>query len=494
MIFKRGKVAFKPVFFSSSSVVMARWDGMGEPLQWIDHNLTKCWRVSAASTLFAMPVSFAFRLSVLAAACAGLSACSTLNNATGRIAGLVTPYKVEVVQGNFVSKEQKDALQVGMPRAQVRDILGAPLVASAFHADRWEYVFTIGRQGQEPQQRKLTVFFKGDELAKVESDELISEDEFVTSLSVGRKLAKVPLLEVPQEVLREFGLKNSAPNTTVASANTAQGATNSGASANYPPLEAPGAVTSAWDASTQRAVAASSSARSAAAPAASNAPLLSAQAPVQTSPAPRPAPLPASLAPAPAAVANAPSAPVSPAPPAVIAPVAPTAAVVAQAPAPAAVSTPRPTVTSPSVVQAAPAPVAPAPVLAPTAPPQPAPSANVLSSVDPDITAFLNRWTSDWQSRNAAAYFSHYLPEFKGTSATRGEWEELRRTRIEGRSRISLAALDVRVRMVSPTEARLVFRQVYESDAFNEIGTKAMFLVKREGRWLIEREFFTPAQ
>lgn len=116
-----------------------------------------------------------------------------------------------------------------------------------------------------------------------------------------------------------------------------------------------------------------------------------------------------------------------------------------------------------------------------------------MASADPDITTFLNRWTSDWQARNSSAYFSHYLPDFKGTSATRAEWEALRRTRIEGRSRISLAVLDVRVRMVSPTEARLVFRQDYDSDAFKEVGTKAMFLVKREGRWLIEREFFTPA-
>ena len=117
-----------------------------------------------------------------------------------------------------------------------------------------------------------------------------------------------------------------------------------------------------------------------------------------------------------------------------------------------------------------------------------------MANADPEVTTLLNRWTSDWQARNSAAYFAHYLPEFKGTSATRAEWEALRRTRVEGRTRISIAALDVRVRMVSPTEARLVFRQVYESDAFSEIGTKAMFLVKRDGRWLIEREFFTPAQ
>ncbi len=476
-------------------------------------------RICCAQGLFAMSVPNAFRLTALAATCAALSACSTLNNATSRIGGLVSPYKIEVVQGNFVSKEQKDALQIGMPPAQVRDILGSPLVTSAFHSDRWEYVFNIRRQGSEPQQRKLTVFFNGETLAKVESDELISEEAFVASLSVGRSLGKVPLLEVPAEVLREFGLKNSAPSTAVAGVNTAQVATNTGATRNFPPLEAPGAVTSAWDASTQRAVAASTASRVSAAPAA---PLLTAQAPVLST-APRPAAAPS---PAPA-VAPATSAAPTPASAVVIAPVlisqspagvnpmpapsqaaAPATLVVPAGVAPAVAVSPAPSQAAPAAPRAVP-PAPAAPVVAPAAvvspvpvqaapaplpPPQVLPSASTLASADPEITTFLNRWTSDWQSRNAAAYFAHYMPEFKGTSNSRAEWEALRRTRIEGGTRISLAALDVRVRMVSPTEARLVFRQNYESDAFSEIGTKAMFLVKRDGRWLIEREFFTPLQ
>jgi outer membrane protein assembly factor BamE len=178
-----------------------------------------------------MPVSFAFRLTVLAAACAALSACSSLNNVTGRIAGLVTPYKVEVVQGNFVSKEQKDALQVGMPRAQVRDILGSPLVTSVFHADRWEYVFTIRRQGQEPQQRKLTVFFRGDELVKVESDEMISEQEFVASLSAGRGLGKAPVLELPADKIPSL-----SPAAAPQNSSSGSGIANQPARV-YPPLE-----------------------------------------------------------------------------------------------------------------------------------------------------------------------------------------------------------------------------------------------------------------
>ena len=49
----------------------------------------------------------------------------------------ITPYKVDVVQGNFISKEQVDLLKPGMTRAQVRDVLGTPLLTSVFHADRW---------------------------------------------------------------------------------------------------------------------------------------------------------------------------------------------------------------------------------------------------------------------------------------------------------------------------------------------------------------------
>ena len=101
---------------------------------------------------------------------------------------------------------------------------------------------------------------------------------------------------------------------------------------------------------------------------------------------------------------------------------------------------------------------------------------------------------NDWQARNASSFFARYVPEFRGTSASRAEWEAARRPRIESRLNVSIAVQDVRGVMVPPNGARIVFRQVYDSDAGSEIGTKALFLVKRDGRWLIEREFFTPVR
>ena len=168
-------------------------------------------------------------LSLLLVASASLVACGGLNTVSNTIAGVVKPYKMDIVQGNFVSKEQAAALQPGMSRAQVRNILGTPLLTSIFHADRWDYVFTFKRQGLEPQARKVTVLFQDDALARIESDELPTEAEFVASLDSGRQGGAVPTLEMTPESLQAL------PN----SAKSAAQKPPPPAPASYPPLEPP---------------------------------------------------------------------------------------------------------------------------------------------------------------------------------------------------------------------------------------------------------------
>ena len=134
----------------------------------------------------------------------GLAACST-NNMGTRLVESIQPYRVSVVQGNVVTREQVAVLRPGMSRIQVRDVLGTPLLASVFHADRWDYVFTFRRQGSESQSRRVTVFFKGDLLERFESDDVLpSEAEFVASLGGNSQPAKVPVLEASPESLQKF--------------------------------------------------------------------------------------------------------------------------------------------------------------------------------------------------------------------------------------------------------------------------------------------------
>ena len=182
----------------------------------------------------ARPYRLYVRLALLTLASVALAACSSFNSGSASVAGIITPYRAEVVQGNFVSKEQVEALRPGMARAQVKEILGTPFVASAFHADRWDYVFTIRRQGIEAQSRKTTVFFKGDDFDRVEGDTLPSEAEFVATLDSNRKLGKVPVLEATETQLDAAQSKQgNRPAQPPAPAPVAP----SGVA--YPPLEAP---------------------------------------------------------------------------------------------------------------------------------------------------------------------------------------------------------------------------------------------------------------
>jgi outer membrane protein assembly factor BamE len=176
----------------------------------------------------AMPLRQTRPVLAAAAALVLLAGCGSMDGAGRRLTTALQPYKVEVVQGNFVSREQVEALQKGMSRDQVRQTLGTPLVTSLFHADRWDYVFTLKRQGVAPQQRKLTVFFKDDAMDRVEGDTMPSESEFVSTLDNRRKGGKVPRLEATEEELRAFP-KSQAP--------AAQPAPAPAEPANYPPLE-----------------------------------------------------------------------------------------------------------------------------------------------------------------------------------------------------------------------------------------------------------------
>ncbi|WP_175963091.1 outer membrane protein assembly factor BamE [Burkholderia pyrrocinia] len=103
---------------------------------------------------------------IAAAAVAALAGCSSYDSVTQRIAQSITPYRITVVQGNFVSQEKAAQLQVGMTREQVRALLGTPLLADMFHADRWDYLFYFKRGSTAiVQQRDLVVTFSGDRLA-----------------------------------------------------------------------------------------------------------------------------------------------------------------------------------------------------------------------------------------------------------------------------------------------------------------------------------------
>ncbi len=77
--------------------------------------------------------------------------------------GLINEYKIDVQQGNVLTQEMVAQLRPGQTRDQVRFVLGSPVIADIFHAQRWDYVYSY-RNGQNgaTESRKLAVFFDRD--------------------------------------------------------------------------------------------------------------------------------------------------------------------------------------------------------------------------------------------------------------------------------------------------------------------------------------------
>jgi outer membrane protein assembly factor BamE len=158
-----------------------------------------------------------------------LTGCAITSPNADRVLGLVTPYRIDVTQGNVVTQELAAQVKPGMTREQVRDVLGSPLLTSAFHADRWDYTFTLRRQGVPSQQRSVVAHFKDNVLERLEAADLPSEKEFVTSIRPARLRGAEPLL-----ALSDDQRKALPPPVKTDSAAAPQ---PQGASRTYPPLE-----------------------------------------------------------------------------------------------------------------------------------------------------------------------------------------------------------------------------------------------------------------
>jgi len=101
---------------------------------------------------------------------------------------VVSPYKIDVQQGNVITQDMISKLKAGMTRSQVRFVLGSPLVVDPFRLDRWDYVSMYQRQGKEIERRRVTVIFDEDKLIRIEGDVTLAD----TALSPENAPDKTP--------------------------------------------------------------------------------------------------------------------------------------------------------------------------------------------------------------------------------------------------------------------------------------------------------------
>jgi len=115
-------------------------------------------------------------LALLLASCSGAP----------RLESLRVPlvYRVDVQQGNVVTQEMLAQLEAGMDKNKVRYIMGTSLLADVFHQDRWDYVYTQQNGGDTPAERRVSLYFENDRLARIDGDV---------------KAARAPLIYTPRQ-------------------------------------------------------------------------------------------------------------------------------------------------------------------------------------------------------------------------------------------------------------------------------------------------------
>ncbi len=149
---------------------------------------------------------------LLACALVCLTACQSITkfneDSKSKLGKVLKPYRPDMVQGNFISKEQLEKLKLGMNRDEVKVILGTPLIISVMHPNHWNYVFAFKRgETQLVEQRQVTLMFEQDLLKKINADDLPTEYELIAEID-GIKASRRPQRRA---VAPELGSQHAAP-------------------------------------------------------------------------------------------------------------------------------------------------------------------------------------------------------------------------------------------------------------------------------------------
>ena len=82
----------------------------------------------------------------------------------------LSPYKIDINQGNIIEPQKIAQLQPGMSREQVRYLLGTSMLQDGFNPDRWDYLYYRKPGRKQVEKRHLSLFFNGDRLTRIEGE------------------------------------------------------------------------------------------------------------------------------------------------------------------------------------------------------------------------------------------------------------------------------------------------------------------------------------
>jgi len=358
-----------------------------------------------------------------------------LSLAAGCSSVKIGPHRIDVQQGNALAQENVARLKPGLNRSQVRFLLGTPLVVDPFRNDRWDYVYVYYKAGKLAEQKRITLFFDGDTLARIDGDLPPAGP------------APAPVVQAAPKA--EAPVAPPAVTTAPLPVATAPQPAPLPAAASQPQTVAP----TVSPAATDPAVAAPP----AAAPAVAAPPVAAATA-------------------APAAVAASQPAQASTAASSVVPPLpSPKNAPAYVDPRPPAELSLQPET---DVAKIQPDVIPPFPAAAPLA-----------AASDATVLKALNEWADAWARRDNEAYLAGYDADFVPSGGvSRAAWEKRKRQVLNAAKRIDLEIDSPVVERTGDAAATVTFNQFYRSDSYRDAVVKQLNMVERDGRWLIVEE------
>ena len=350
----------------------------------------------------------------------------------------ISPYRIDVQQGNALDQEAVDKLKVGMTSAQVRFLLGTPLLVDPFRNNRWDYVYNYRKAGKLTEKKRLALFFESEVLARIDAEgfapkAVVPEQNKALAVNPEEKPAKaVEMLaeetkSVKVEPAKVVAVTPPAPAIVVAPSPVAD------------QTPAP------------KVVVAQPVVLAAEAPQPGLAKPVSAERNLNET----------SIVPPLAASSN-------------------RSTEAARRPTAVSEKPPESMTLQPETNVAAIV-----PELVPAFPDAPA----KVGTAEDQVMAALNAWATAWKSRDEEAYLAAYAANFQPPGGlTRSEWEKRRRLLLGLSRNIDLKIDGHAFESVTEDKAQVSFRQFYRSDSFQDAVIKQLKFVRVDNLWLIEDE------